>query len=278
MKGAAINLMQRGQNEQARVRALVRFNSIMFHGLAAASFLETAVPQHVGRLGYALGADADLRMWLEQIWWPRRAELGRQLRGYIDATWPEFDWSGGYREFQDKYQPLSGLEGARARAAREVLGLCVMEAQGALFYRALAKSADEPQLRVLAGKAASDHAEFFEYLRARFDRYRRLQRIGFIATLRTVNAVCRSARDHDVAIAFHALARSWSGDTIVGGLAYSEFRRRTTQLLLRHVALGPVDRLLFRPWFDHSDDRPLPQPPLQPQGRWLPIAIPATGA
>ena len=277
MKAAAINLMQRGQNEQARVRALVRFNSIMFHGLAAASFLETAVPQHVGRLGYALGADADLRMWLEQIWWPRRAELGRQLRDYIDTTWPEFDWTGGYREFQDNYQPLSGLEGSRARAAREVLGLCVMEAQAALFYRALAKTADEPQLRVLAGEAASNHADFFEYLRARFDHYRRLERIGFIASLRTVNAVCRSARDHDVAIAFHALAHSWTGDTIVPGLAYSEFRRRMTQLLLRHVALGPVDRLLFRPWFDRSDNGPLPQPPLQPQGRWLPIAIPATG-
>ncbi|HKU70471.1 MAG TPA: hypothetical protein VJQ51_06505 [Burkholderiales bacterium] len=278
MKAATINLTQRGQKEQARVRALVRFNSIMFHGLAAASFLETAVPQHVGRLGYALGADAELRMWLEQVWWPRRAELGRQLRSYIEVTWPEFDWNGGYREFQDNYRPLSALEGSRARAAREVLGLCVMEAQAALFYRALAKTADEPQLRVLAGEAASDHAEFFEYLRARFDRYRRLEHIGFIATLRTVNAVCRSARDHDVAIAFHALARSWAGDTIVPGLAYSEFRRRTTQLLMRHVALGPFDRLLFRPWFDHSDGQALPQSPVQPQGRWLPIAVPATGA
>ena len=278
MKAAAINLTQRGQNEQARIRALVRFNSVMFHGLAAASFLETAVPQHVGRLGYALGTDADLRMWLEQVWWPRRAELGRQLRAYIDVTWPEFDWSSGYREFQDNYQPLSGLEGSRARGAREVLGLCVMEAQAALFYRALAKSADEPQLRLIAGEAASEHAEFFEYFQARFDQYRRRERIGFIATLRTVNAVCRSARDHDVAIAFDSLARSWTGDTIVPGLAYPEFRRRTTQFLLRHVALGPVDRLLFRPWLDHSGVHPLPQPPLQPQGRWLPIAAPAAGA
>ena len=55
MKAATINLTQRGQNEQARIRALVRFNSVMFHGLAAASFLETAVPQHVGRLGYEIG-------------------------------------------------------------------------------------------------------------------------------------------------------------------------------------------------------------------------------
>jgi hypothetical protein len=278
MKAAAINPSQRAQNEQARARALVRFNSIMFHGLAAASFLETAVPLHVGRLGHVFGGDSHLRLWLEQIWWPGRAELGRQLRAYIDVTWPEFDWNAGYREFQESYQPLSGLEGSRARTTREVFGLCVMEAQAALFYRALAKSADEPQLRALAGQAACDHAEFFEYFQARFDQYRRTERVGFISTLRTVNAVCRSARDHDVAMAFHALTRNWTGDTIVPGLAYPEFRKRMTQLLLRQSALGPVDRLLFRPWLEHPGVQSV-QPPLSHhQGRWLPLATQPMGA
>jgi hypothetical protein len=74
------------------------------------------------------------------------------------------------------------------------------------------------------------------------------------------------------------LAHNWSGDTIVPGFAYPEFRRRMTQLLLRHVTLGPFDRLLFRPWLDHSEAPPVPLPLLQPQGRWSPVAVQAAGA
>src|SRR5690242_7840633 len=35
---------------ESRIRALVRFNGLVFHSLAAASFLETAVPRQANRL------------------------------------------------------------------------------------------------------------------------------------------------------------------------------------------------------------------------------------
>jgi hypothetical protein len=278
MKAAVATTTQREQSEQARARALVRFNGTMFRSLAAASFLETAVPLHVGRLAHALGADPDLRLWLEQIWWPRRAELGRQLRVYIDATWPEFDWNAAYLEFQEGYRPSSALEGASARTAREILGLCVMEAQAALLYRALAKCADEPHLRTLAGQAAAEHVEFFEYFRTCFEQRKRVERVGFIATVRTVNAVCRSARDHDVASAFRALDSHWGGDRIVPALAYPEFRQRVMQLLLRHAALGPIERLLFRPWLERVDVHPVQPPHPDRHSRWFSLAVQPTGA
>lgn len=278
MKAAAATMTQREQSEQARARALVRFNGTMFHALAAASFLETAVPLHVGRFAHAFGADPDLRLWLEQIWWPRRAELGRQLRVYVEATWPEFDWSAAYREFQNGYRPCTGLEGSRARVAREILGLCAMEAQAAMFYRALARSADEPQLRALAAQAACEHAEFFERFRSCFERRKRTERIGFMAAVRAVNAVCRSARDHDVAAAFRALGQHWSEDMIVPVMPYPEFRQRMLQLLLRHAALGQLERFLFRAWLERARARPAQQAHPDRQRRWLPLAVEPAGA
>lgn len=272
MQATAMKTSQREQNEQARMRALVRFNGPMFHSLAVASFLETAVPLHVSRLTRTFDADPGARLWLEQVWWPRRAELGRQLRAYVEATWPEFDWNAAYREFQESYHPCSGLDGSRARSAREALGLCVVEAQAALLYRALARSADEPQLRELARSAACDHAEFFDHFRSCFETRRRIERVGFAATLRTVNAACRSARDYDVATAFQALDRNWAGDRIVPGLDYPEFRQRMAQLLQRHAALGPIERLMFRPWLQRAHAVPVPQPRGQRQDRWLPPA------
>lgn len=272
MKAAATTMTQREQSELARMRALVRFNGSMFHSLTAASFLETAVPQQVSRLTRVLDADPDARLWLEQAWWPRRAELGRELRAYVEATWPEFDWKAAYHEFQEGYQPFSGLHGARARVTREVLGLCVTEAQAALFYRALARGADEPQLRALARKAARDHAEYFDFFRSYFERRKRFERVGLAATVRTVIHACRSARDYDVAAAFHALGRNWTGDAIVPGLSYPEFRLRMARQLQRHAALGPIERLLFRPWLERNGAVPAPQSQASRQDRWLPLA------
>lgn len=278
MKAAAIATTQREQGEQARMRALIRFNGSMFHSLAAASFLETAVPQHVNRLAPVFGADPDARLWLEQVWWPRRAELGRELRAYVEATWPEFDWKAAYREFHDGYHPISGLKGLQARVAREALALCVTEAQAALFYRALAKSADEPQLRALARSAACDHAEFFDHFRACFERRKRIERVGVAATLRTVMAACRSARDYDVAVAFQALGRNWAGDAIVPGLAYPDFRQRMARQLQRHAVLGPIERLLFRPWLERNGAVIALRTHAQRQDRCLPPAAQAAVA
>jgi len=274
MQAAATTTTQREQNAQSRMRALVRFNGSTFRSLAAASLLETAVPLHVNRLTQLFGDDPEVRLWLEQVWWPQRAELGRQLRTYIEATWPEFDWNAANHEFHESYRPLSGLEGRRARVAREALALCVTEAQAALFYRALSNGADEPLLRALTRRAAIDHAAFFDFFRALFERRRRIERVGFSATLRTVTAVCRSARDHDVAAAFRALDHNWTGAAIVPGIGYPEYRQRMAQQIQRHAALGPVERLLFRPWLGRERTAGAPQVP----GQWLPRAAQSAAA
>jgi hypothetical protein len=270
---------QREQNEQARMRALVRFNGLTFHSLAAASFLETAVPLQVNRLARPFGDRPDARLWLEQVWWPQRAELGRRLREYVVATWPEFDWEEGYQDFCERYRPGSGLEGRRGGATAEVLGQCATAAQAALFYRSLAGGADEPALRELARMAAADHAGYFDFFRMLFERCRESERVGPVATWRTLAVVCRSARDHDVAAAFDALGRNWKIAPIVPLLGYPEYRLRMAQLIRRHAAPGPIQRLLFRPWLVREGATPSAQPQLQPaageSGHWPRMAAQA---
>ncbi len=263
---------QRQRNEQTRARALVRFNGLAFHSLAAASFLETAVPGQVNRRTQVFGAHPGVGLWLEQVWWPQRAELGRQLREYVEATWPEFDWNAAYHEYCESHRPRSGLESGHGGLALEALGLCATAAQAALFYRALANSADEPALRALARKAACDHAGFFDYFRALFEGCKRFERVGFTATWRTVFAISRSARDHDVAAAFQALALNWKGAAIVPGLDYPEYRKRMAQLIKCHAGLGPVERLLFRPWLERDRSMPALQQSSARPGRWPQLA------
>ena len=246
---AMITTIPGGQSQGARARALVRFNGLTFSGLAAASFLETAVERQASRIAPVLAACPGAQAWLEQVWCPGRAAIGRQLREYIEATWPEFDWKTAYCEFHDRYRPSSGLRG-RAGAARESIGLCVAAAQAAVFYRALARGADEPLLRDLAREAARAHAGYFDFFRGLFEHCKRDERVGLAATWRTAIAAIRSARDDDVAAAFEPLDRNWTGAPVAPDLGYREFRDRMAQFVQRHAALGAIERLLFRPWLE----------------------------
>ena len=270
MQATATRTARRERSEQARARAIVRFNGLLFHGLAAASFLETAVPLHVNRFKQVFAGHPDVVLWLEQVWWPQRAEHGRRLRDYLEATWPEFHWSAAYQEFHDSYRPRSGLEGRGAGAALEAHGLCVTAAQAAVFYRALANCADEPALRALARQAACDHGGCFDYFSALFERCKRDERVGLVTSWRTVRAACRSARDFDASAAFEPLGRHWGGAPTVPELGYSEFQARMVQLIQRHAALGRVERLLFRPWLECERRAPAPQlPEKRPERRLL---------
>lgn len=257
---AAITTIPGGQSQGARMRALVRFNGLTFHGLAAASFLETAVERQASRLAPVFAGCPGVQLWLEQAWLPGRAEIGRRLREYVEATWPEFDWKAAYCEFHDRYRPSSGLRGPQATLAREALALCVAAAQAAVFYRALARGADEPALRDLARDAARAHAGYFDFFRDLFERCKRVERVGLAAIWRTAGAVSRSARDDDVAAAFEPLERNWNGTSIVPGSSYREFRDRMVQFIQRHAALGAIERLLFRPWLERAPAAPAVNP------------------
>lgn len=278
MQANATRTAQRKHGEQARARAIVRFNGLLFHSLAAASFLETAVPLHVDRLKQVFAARPEVVLWLEQVWWPQRAAHGRRLRDYLEATWPEFGWSAAYQEFCESYRPRSGLEGRGTDTALEALGLCMTTAQATVFYRALANCADEPTLRALARQAACDHGGCFDYFSALFERCRRDKRVGLLTGWRTVGAACRSARDFDARTAFEPLARHWAGTPTVPDLGYGEFRSRMAALIQRHAALGRIECLLFRSWLEKERSAPAPQLPERHADRRMRLAPQAVAA
>lgn len=268
MQATATTMAKREQGERKRARAIVRFNGLMFHGLATASFLETAVPLHVNRLASVFSGHPAVRLWLEQVWWQQRAGSGRRLRDYIDATWPEFDWSAAYEEFYETYGPLYARESMNTGPAPAVLGMCAAEAQAAVFYRALANCADEPALRALVCQSARDHVGYFDHFRSIFERCNGHERFGFAATLRAVHEFSRSAREGDVAAAFQPLDGHWGGCRPFPGLGYREFLERMTQLIERHAGLGRVERLLFRPWTQLQRIAPT-LPEADGQARWF---------
>lgn len=243
------NIIQaRSSVDDNRVRALVRFNPLLFHALAAASFLEASASHHASRLAAAVAAEPDAADWVENVWRHEREARGRELRAYIEATWPEFDWPGAYEEFCGAYHRRPGHPAGSRSTGLRTLERCVVEAQAAAFYRAIAHCADDPALRELARSAARDHIHCFEFFRSRFARSASNGRVSFMAACRAVVETSRTARDNDVAAAFFSLGAHWYGTPTVSQLDYQEFLGRMAQLVSRHASLGRIERLLFYPW------------------------------
>jgi hypothetical protein len=242
----------RESRENSRLRALIRFNALLFHGVATASFLEAAAPIGAGRVARAVMEAPDAAHWADNVWRPQRSARGQALRTYIDAVWPEFDWAAAYDDFCKLYAQRPGYAAGQTNPALEMLACCVLESQAALFYRAIAAGADDPVLRELARAAAREHCACFEVFKGLFEHGAGRQAVGFVASCRVVLASSCAARDIDVAAAFRSLAAHWYGTPTVTGLGYQEFLSRMARLIQKHAGLGCFERLLFSPWLKRA--------------------------
>ena len=233
--------------ERNRIRALVRFNTLLFHALATASFLESMAPGHGSKLAVA-ATEPDTSCWLAKVWEPRREARARELRAYIETVWPEFDWAGAYEQFCSARRDRLGRHVCLPQPSRWALQRCVQESQAAAFYRAIANCADDSGLRELTRAAAADHAMCFEFFRSCLAPRGAERRFGLLAACRAVLDASRAARDTDVADAFFSLAGHWYGTSTVVTLDYRDFLRRLAPLVTRYARLGRLERLLFSPW------------------------------
>ena len=227
---------------------LVRANGPLFYSVAAASLLEAIAPLYAQRLLYLARDDADLVEWARDTWLPRKAERARALQHYVEKTWPEFDWSGAHEQYRASAAADGGLGPQRATAAHELLARCVAAAQSGLFYRCLARWADDPALRALAAEIAQEEAASFTYFRAAYERRARVQRFGTIAGWRTARGCVCTGRDTHLPLVFRSIAVHCSPQVPFPVLRYSEFLRRMRPVIQRYGNLGAPERLLFAPW------------------------------
>lgn len=262
------------QREQPSTQqTMTRHNGLVFYGLAAASFLETAIPLHANALLNVFAADPEVQRWIEQTWWPVKCAHARESRAYVEATWPEFDWSSAYGEFYAAYRPLVCVErGGRCRA-REALIRSVGAAQASAFYRCLGTAADDGHLRRLLYRMSADESAHFGCFRSLFARLDRGSRLGLLATYRTIVTCATRARDVDVQLAFSRLGPvHWYGGAPFSELDYRSFVMQMGDVVRRHLPVGAAQRLLFRSWWQTRRLR-VPSPAAQPAPRNRALAV-----
>jgi hypothetical protein len=186
--------------------------------------------------------------WMRTEWLPRKVARAQALREYIENTWPEFDWTMAHEQHGARIEQNGGAAPQRATAAHEALARCVGAAQSALFYRCLARWADDTQLREMARAMAQAEAQSFAHFRAAFERRARAERVSFTAAWCTALACVRSTRDTGVRLAFDALVGLWGPNAPFPAIDYPEFVQRMKSVVLRYAQLSLPERVLFGPW------------------------------
>ena len=207
-----------------------------FYSVGAASLLEAFAPLYAERMLHFFRGDQALCDWIRNEWSPRKAARAKALREYIATTWPEFDWCAAHEQYRSAIEQNGGPGPHRATAAHEALARCVAAAQSALFYRALARWADDVVLRDMARAMAQEEALSFAYFRAAFERRARVERVGFVAAWRTALSCVRAARDTGVRLAFEAIVAQWGPNTPFPAIDYIEFAKRMKGVIERQAS------------------------------------------
>ena len=227
---------------------LVRANGPLFYSVAAASLLEAIAPLYARRLVYLARVDEAFVRWIEAEWLPQKAARARVLQDYVERTWPEFDWLCAHEQHRAAAAAEGGLGPQRPTVAHELLARCVAAAQSGIIYRCLAKWADDPALREIAGRIARQEAQWFMHFRDAYDAAASAQRFGIASAWRTARACVRTSRDTHLPLVFTAIGAQCGPRVPFPVLRYSEFLRRMRPVIERYANPGSPERLLFRPW------------------------------
>jgi hypothetical protein len=244
------NALKSGRSVAARPiqLVLVRANGPLFYSLTAASLLEAGMPLAADRLLRFFGPDATFSQWISSEWLPRKMERAKQIREYVEATWPEYDWSAGYEHYRAMTAAAGGGVQRRPSAAHEALARCVAAAQCGVLYRSLARWAEDRRLREIAGHIAQEEALSFDQFRGIYDRELGAPGFGCMAAWTTALACVRAARDEQVPRAFSAIRAQCAAHVPFPVLEYPEFVFRMGAVIERHGALGFPERVLLRVW------------------------------
>lgn len=139
------------------------------------------------------------------VWGEEEAQHGLALGRWAEMADPAFSFEESLRLFCEGYSiPLDSQESVRGSRAGELIARCVVESGTSSFYSALRDSTDEPVLRSICKRIATD--EFFHYrlFKKYLQRYKAHDRLGVLERLKIAFARVQEAEDDELAHAYFA--------------------------------------------------------------------------
>ena len=184
-------------------------------------------------------------------WQLEEEQHGRMLGHYAHLADPSFDFPAAFKKFTEGYQfPTEVAESVRGSRVGELVSRCIVETGTSSFYSALSEATDEPVLKQLAHRIASDEFRHYRTFFDGLDRYQAREPISVVNRIKVVVSRVRETDDDELAFAYHCANES--PDTAYNRerctreyakLAYGHYRRHHAEqvvtMAFRAIGLKP---------------------------------------
>ena len=176
--------------------------------IKAASLTEYNAAQYTRYLQNIFQDDPEFAGTLSE-WQLEEEQHGRMLARYAQLADTSFDFPAAFGKFTDGYQvPTEVTESVRGSRVGELVARCIVETGTSSFYTALSEAADEPVLKQLAHRIASDEFRHYRTFFDGLDRYQEREPISVINRLKVVISRVRETDDDELAYAYHCANES----------------------------------------------------------------------
>ena len=183
-------------------------------------------------------------------WAVEEVQHGEALGRWAELADPEFDFRGAFRRFQEGYHlPLDAEQSVRGSRAGELMARCIVEIGTSSYYSALRDRTEEPVLREVCRRIASDEFRHFKLFYSHMRRYLEPERLGRWGRLRIGLARIGESEDDELAYAFYAASGTsapydrQTNTHAYARLAYAVYRRehvyRALAMMLKAMGLPP---------------------------------------
>lgn len=186
----------------------VRSDENLFYLVAAASFIESGSDLYTHNLVDFFRGDEEVTAWLSTQWEQEELQHGKALRAYVEYVWPEFPWEQAYRGFLEEYATYCKVELLAPTRGLEMSARCVVETGTATYYKAMARSTDEPVLHDLATRIATDEVNHYKHFYRFFRRYREQEGLGRFRVLGTIGRRTLELKSEDADCAIRHVVRA----------------------------------------------------------------------
>lgn len=171
--------------------------------IKAASLTEYNAAQYTRYLHNIFQDDAEFAEILSE-WQLEEEQHGRMLARYAQLADPSFDFPAVFKKFTDGYQiPTDLTESVRGSRVGELVARCIVETGTSSFYTMLSEATDEPVLKQLALRIASDEFRHYRTFYDGLERYQQSEPVSLLERIKVVVGRIRETDDDELAFAYH---------------------------------------------------------------------------
>ncbi|MEQ8968540.1 MAG: acyl-ACP desaturase [Azospirillaceae bacterium] len=197
------------QEKLARAAAMVEFNSA----------------DYVAYLENVFGGDEEF---IEDArrWGVEERQHGEALGRWAALVDPSFDFDQRFARFREGFRPdTSATDSIRGSRAGEMVARCMVEVGTSSYYTALGDATDEPVLKAICRRIASDELRHYKLFYDNLKRYLERDGLNKIQRLRVALGRINETEDDELSYAYYA-ANTTPGQPYDREWANREYMRR----------------------------------------------------